>query len=91
MQSLAELWVPEKTNEIAALPDLLDQLADNGQLEGTMVTIDARGTQLEFAQRIIDHGADYLLPLRGNQPTREADVTLINPWRGHWRREYSSP
>lgn len=72
--SLAQLSVPEKTNEITAIPDLLDQLADNGQLQGAMVTIDAMGTQVEIAQKIIDHGADYLLPLKGNQPTLEADV-----------------
>ena len=73
--SLAQLSVPEKTNEITAIPDLLDQLAGNGQLAGALVTIDAMGTQVEIADRIIVHKADFLLPLKGNQPTLETDVT----------------
>src|ERR1700675_519169 len=47
---LAQLSVPEKTNEITAIPDLLDELAEAGQLEGALVTIDAMGCQVEIAQ-----------------------------------------
>jgi predicted transposase YbfD/YdcC len=39
--TLAQTCVPEKTNEITAIPDLLDELAETGQLEGALVTIDA--------------------------------------------------
>jgi predicted transposase YbfD/YdcC len=72
--ALAQLSVPEKTNEITAIPDLLDHLAETGQLEGALVTIDAMGTQVEIAAKIIAHKADYLLPLKGNQATLETDV-----------------
>jgi predicted transposase YbfD/YdcC len=71
---LAQLSVPEKTNEITAIPELLDQLAEAGQLKGALVTIDAMGTQTEIAETIIAHKADYLLPLKGNQPTLEKEV-----------------
>jgi predicted transposase YbfD/YdcC len=72
--TLAQLSVPEKTNEITAIPDLLDDLAEAGQLEGALVTIDAMGTQVEIAAKILEHKADFLLPLKGNQPTLEAEV-----------------
>src|SRR6202790_2363043 len=72
--TLAQLSVPEKTNEITAIPDLLDELAEIGQLKGALVTIDAMGCQVAIADKIVAHGADYLLALKGNQPTLEADV-----------------
>jgi predicted transposase YbfD/YdcC len=72
--TLAQLSVPEKTNEITAIPDLLDTLAEAGQLRGAVVTIDAMGCQVAIASRISDHAADYVLSLKGNQPTLEADV-----------------
>ena len=72
--TLAQLSVPEKTNEITAIPVLLDQLAETGQLEGALVTIDAMGCQVEIAAKIVAHKADFLLPLKGNQPTMEAEV-----------------
>jgi predicted transposase YbfD/YdcC len=72
--TLAQLSVPEKTNEITAIPDVLDQLAEAGQLEGAVVTIDAMGCQAGIADRIVAHKADYVLALKGNQPTLEADV-----------------
>jgi predicted transposase YbfD/YdcC len=71
---LTQLCVPEKTNEITAIPDLLDHLAETGQLKGALVTIDAMGTQVEIAAKILAYGADYLLPLKGNQPTLETDI-----------------
>jgi hypothetical protein len=64
---LAQTSVPEKTNEITAIPDLLDELAETGQLEGALVTIDAIGCQVEIADKIVAHKADYLLALK--QPT----------------------
>ena len=72
--TLAQLSVPEKTNEITAIPDLLDLLAEAGQLKGALVTIDAMGCQVEIAHRIVAHEADYVLTLKGNQPTLEAEV-----------------
>jgi predicted transposase YbfD/YdcC len=45
---LAQWSVPEKTNEITAIPDLLDQLAETKQLEGALVSIDAMGCQVEI-------------------------------------------
>ena len=72
--TLAQLSVPEKTNEITAIPDLLDQLAQAKQLEGALVTIDAMGCQAAIADKIVAHGADYLLGLKGNQATLESDV-----------------
>jgi DDE_Tnp_1-associated/Transposase DDE domain len=72
--TLAQISVPEKTNEITAIPDLLDELAEAGQLKGALVTIDAMGCQVGIADKIVAHEADYLLALKGNQPTLEADV-----------------
>jgi predicted transposase YbfD/YdcC len=72
--TLAQLSVPEKTNEITAIPDLLDTLAEAGQLKGAVVTIDAMGCQVAIAQKILDHGADFVLSLKGNQPTLETDI-----------------
>jgi predicted transposase YbfD/YdcC len=63
--------VPEKTNEITAIPELLDQLAAAKQLEAALV---AMGCQVEIADTIVAHKAGYLLALKGNQPTLEADV-----------------
>jgi predicted transposase YbfD/YdcC len=71
---LAQLSVPEKTNEITAIPVILDHLAAAGQLKGALVTLDAMGCQVEVAGKIVAHKADYLLPLKGNQPTLEAEV-----------------
>ena len=72
--TLAQLSVPEKTNEITAIPDLLDTLAQADQLEGAVVSIDAIGCQVAIAQKILDHGAHYVLSLKGNQPTLETDI-----------------
>src|SRR5208282_5975799 len=58
--TLAQLSVPEKTNEITAIPALIDQLAQAGQLEGALVTVDAMGCQVAIADKIVAHGADYL-------------------------------
>jgi predicted transposase YbfD/YdcC len=72
--TLAQLSVREKTNEITAIPDLLDQLAEAKQLEGALVSIDAMGCQVAIADKIVGHKADYLLALRGNQATLQQDV-----------------
>ena len=66
--TLAQLSVPEKTNEITAIPELLDHLAEAGQLEGALVTIDAMGCQVDIADKIVTLKADFLLGLKGNHP-----------------------
>jgi predicted transposase YbfD/YdcC len=72
--TLAQMSVPEKANEITAIPELLDHLARTGQLKGSLVTIDAMGCQVAIGDKIVAHGADYLLALKGNQPNLEAEV-----------------
>jgi len=67
---LAQLSVPEKTNEITAIPELLDELAEAGQLKGALVTFDAMGCQVGIADKIVAHKADYLLPLKSLPPRR---------------------
>jgi predicted transposase YbfD/YdcC len=55
--------VAGKTNEITAIPELLDQL----NLKHTIVTMDAMGCQRAIAEKIVAQGADYILALKGNQ------------------------
>ena len=69
---LGQLRVDEKTNEIRAIPELLDILC----LEGCVVAIDAMGTQKEIAEKIVDRGADYILQVKGNQETLMEDAAL---------------
>jgi predicted transposase YbfD/YdcC len=71
---LAQTSVAEKSNEITAIPELVDELAETGQLEGALVTIDAMGCQVAIADKIVAHQADYVLALKGNQPTLETEV-----------------
>jgi predicted transposase YbfD/YdcC len=59
-----------KSNEITAIPELLARVV----LSGCIVTIDAMGCQRTMAQKIVDHGADSVLALKGNQPTLEQAV-----------------
>ena len=70
---LGQVKVAEKSNEIVAIPKLLDMLA----IEGAIVTIDAMGCQRDIAQKIIDKKADYVLALKGNQGTLREDVELF--------------
>ena len=67
---LAQEAVPDKANEITALPLLLERLA----LTGQVVTIDAMGCQRAIAKQIIDGGGDYVLALKANQPELLDDV-----------------
>jgi predicted transposase YbfD/YdcC len=70
---LGQVKVSEKSNEITAIPLLLDMLS----IEGAVVTIDAMGCQKEVARKIIDKQADYILALKGNQGTLHEDVKLF--------------
>jgi len=68
--TLAMEKVEEKSNEITAIPDLLDGL----DIRGSIVSIDAMGTQKEIAAKIREGGGHYLLALKGNQSNLAKDV-----------------
>jgi predicted transposase YbfD/YdcC len=70
---LGQVKVAEKSNEIVAIPKLLNLIA----IEGAIVTIDAMGCQREIARTIRDKKADYVLALKGNQGSLRADVALF--------------
>jgi predicted transposase YbfD/YdcC len=70
---LGQVKVAEKSNEIIAIPKLLEMLA----IEGAIVTIDAMGCQRDIAQKIIDKKADYVLALKGNQGSLREDVEVF--------------
>jgi predicted transposase YbfD/YdcC len=63
--SLGQVVVDEKSNEITAIPKLLQML----EIKGSLVTIDAMGCQVKIAETIVDQQADYVLAVKGNQPT----------------------
>jgi hypothetical protein len=71
--TLGEIVVDEKSNEIPAIPQLLDLI----DVEGAVVTIDAMGCQTEIAEKIISKKADYCLALKGN--TRQFDLSKYLP------------
>jgi predicted transposase YbfD/YdcC len=60
----------EKSNEITAIPALIERI----DLEGALVSIDAMGCNPGIAQRILDAEADYLLAVKDNQPTLHAEI-----------------
>jgi predicted transposase YbfD/YdcC len=68
--SLGQVACAQKSNEITAIPELL-RLVD---IKGTIITIDAMGTQKAIAEQIIDGKADYVLALKGNQETLHQEV-----------------
>ena len=70
---LAQRAVDGKSNEITAIPELLDMI----EIEGAIVTIDAMGTQKDIAARIVARKADYVLALKGNQGTLQEDAALF--------------
>jgi predicted transposase YbfD/YdcC len=70
---LGQVKVADKSNEIVAIPALLDMMA----IEGAIVTIDAMGCQRDIAKKIVDKKADYVLALKGNQGTLREDVELF--------------
>jgi predicted transposase YbfD/YdcC len=67
---LGQRRVDGKSNEITAVPELLDQLA----LQNSIVTLDAMGCQTAIAEKILARGGDYLLTLKGNHPLAHAAV-----------------
>ena len=68
---LAQQAVDQKSNEITAVPLLLNML----DLKGTVVTSDALNTQKNIAAQIVKGGGDYVLAVKGNHPTLEASLT----------------
>jgi len=100
--SLGQVAVDAKSNEITAIPVLLDLL----DLRGALVTIDAMGCQKAIARQIVDQGADYALTVKDNQEHLLADIqaqfetaldtnfaglehdTYSQRERGHGREEY---
>jgi len=68
--SLGQVAVDAKSNEITAIPVLLELL----ELEGALVTIDAMGCQKAIAQKIVDRGADYILTVKDNQEQLLKDI-----------------
>lgn len=71
--TLGQVKVDDKSNEIVAIPKLLEML----DISGCLVTIDAMGCQRDIAEKIVGCGGDYLLTLKGNQGTLFADVSLL--------------
>lgn len=75
---LGQVKTDEKSNEIKAIPQLLDLL----DLKDALVTIDAAGAQTVIAEKIVDKGGDYLLALKANQPTLHDSVVQHFTGRG---------
>jgi len=68
--TLGQIAVDSKSNEITAIPQLLEIL----ELHGAIVSIDALGCQREIAAKIVQCGGDYVLQVKGNQPTLQAAI-----------------
>ena len=84
--SLGQIKVDEKSNEITAIPKLLDVLV----LKGCFVTIDAMGCQRDIAEKIISKEADYILAVKGNQGILEEnieDTVRFTPSTSDWKEE----
>jgi len=67
---LGQVAVAEKSNEITAIPKLLELI----DISGALVTIDAMGCQKEIAAKVRERGGDYVLVVKDNQPTLHADI-----------------
>jgi predicted transposase YbfD/YdcC len=95
---LAQEAVPDKANELAAIPPLLERLGAEDGLKGALVSIDAIATNADIAQAITAQRADWLLAVKANQPSLRAEVeaafaeaarleTSIDLDKGHGRIE----
>ena len=75
--SLGQLRTQAKSNEITAIPKLLEML----EIAGCFVTIDAMGCQTEIARKIVEAGGDYCLAVKDNQPTlHQGIVAAFSEW-----------
>ena len=75
--TLAQVKAEEKSNEITAIPDLLDML----NIAGSIVTIDAIGCQTEIVKRVVKKGADYVIACKENQPTLYQEIAEYYEYR----------
>lgn len=82
---LGRLRTEEKSNEITAIPELLDAV----NVKKALVSIDAAGCQTAIAAKVIDRGGDYLLALKDNQPKLLADTVELCTGRGCAQRQTS--
>jgi predicted transposase YbfD/YdcC len=73
---LGQVKVDEKSNEITAIPELLEVL----ELSGCIVTIDAMGCQTDIARKIVEKEADYVLSVKGNQGNLYEDIVAYFDW-----------
>jgi predicted transposase YbfD/YdcC len=71
---LGQEAVADKSNEITAIPVLLERLGKDDGLKGALVSIDAIATNAVIATAIRDAGADYLLAVKANQPTLRTEI-----------------
>ena len=69
---LGQEKVSDKSNEITAIPQLLDWL----DIKGSIVTIDAMGCQHKIANKILEQQSNYIFCLKGNQGTLHEDIKL---------------
>jgi len=81
--SLGQVVVDAKSNEITAIPKLLQIL----EISGSLVTIDAMGCQTEIARKIVDAGADYVLAVKENQPTLHRGIAAF--FDGHLEDDFA--
>lgn len=77
--SLGQVATDEKSNEITAIPDLLDQI----NIKDAIVTIDAMGCQTKITQKIFDGGGDYVLAVKQNQPKLHEAINTF--FESHWK------
>lgn len=83
---LGQVACEEKSNEITAIPQLLEMLS----LKGCIVTLDAMGCQRTIVERIVERGADYLIALKGNQESlHEAAKEAFAGREEHWEGSYT--
>lgn len=76
--SLGQVATEEKSNEIKAIPELLDQI----NVQDTIITIDAMGCQKDIAQKILDGRGDYVLAVKQNQPRLYEAIESF--FESHW-------
>src|ERR1700722_7134671 len=70
---LGQEAIDDKSNEITAIPLLLERL----ELKGALVTIDAMGAQNDIAEKIVERGGDYLLALKANRPLLHQEIVAF--------------
>jgi predicted transposase YbfD/YdcC len=78
--TLGQVKTASKSNEITAIPQLLDLL----DVRGATVTVDAMGCQREIVKKLVDQGADYIIAVKNNQPTlaQAVEVAFQDEARG---------